>query len=78
MFDEVLMDAGALFKEAGLKCESKVMMSSTKTLSFTKPAHASSSITTRLLSSDYSGATVQSASTQREPEPLLDAIQKDT
>lgn len=36
----VATDLGALFEEAGLRCESKVVASSTKSLSFRKPTTA--------------------------------------
>ena len=44
--------------EAGLECDTKVMMSSTKTVSFRKPAASTSSTGTRLPASDYTTASV--------------------
>lgn len=57
--DTFILAAGKLFMEAGLECDQKVMVSSSKALSWRKPAQPSSfPSTTRISPSAYASAAV--------------------
>jgi hypothetical protein len=54
----IACDFGALFKDAGLECDTKIMASASKTLSFVKPHAGSSSSSSGSSSEGVASASV--------------------